>query len=141
MNKGSVPILARLRSLQADVRDDRAPALAECTADASVQVHACHGPARQVEVLRECLLHLFEDDPTLAGAAGNVRAVTGTYPVVGESGIVIKGQAFGGYIDARSGRRLAYHLVVNDVPITSINDLLAIFQDEGTISAILWRDF
>ncbi|MDJ0114570.1 exodeoxyribonuclease V subunit gamma, partial [Rhodococcus erythropolis] len=29
------------------------------------QVHACHGPARQVEVLRECLLRLFEDDPTL----------------------------------------------------------------------------
>ncbi len=83
----------------------------------------------------------FEDDPTLAGAAGNVRAVTGTYPVVGESGIVIKGQAFGGYIDARSGRRLAYQLVVNDVPITGINDLLAIIQDEGTITAILWRDF
>ena len=30
-----------------------------------MQIHACHGPTRQVEVLRECLLHLFQDDPTL----------------------------------------------------------------------------
>ena len=34
-------------------------------ADRSVQVHACHGPARQVEVLREVLLGLLSDDPTL----------------------------------------------------------------------------
>ena len=33
--------------------------------DRSVQVHACHGPARQVEVLREVLVGLMEDDPTL----------------------------------------------------------------------------
>jgi exodeoxyribonuclease V gamma subunit len=31
----------------------------------TVQVHACHGPGRQVEVLREVLLHAFEADPTL----------------------------------------------------------------------------
>ena len=30
-----------------------------------MQVHACHGPARQVEVLREVLLGLLQDDPTL----------------------------------------------------------------------------
>ncbi|HQR27197.1 MAG TPA: exodeoxyribonuclease V subunit gamma [Nocardioides sp.] len=34
-------------------------------ADRSVQVHACHGPARQVEVLREVVLGLLADDPTL----------------------------------------------------------------------------
>ena len=33
--------------------------------DTSVQVHSCHGPARQVEVLREVLLGLLADDPTL----------------------------------------------------------------------------
>ena len=33
--------------------------------DRSVQVHACHGRARQVEVLRDAILHLLEDDPTL----------------------------------------------------------------------------
>lgn len=33
--------------------------------DRSVQVHNCHGPARQVDVLREVLLGLLQDDPTL----------------------------------------------------------------------------
>jgi exodeoxyribonuclease V gamma subunit len=33
--------------------------------DRSVQVHACHGVARQVDVLREVLLGLLADDPTL----------------------------------------------------------------------------
>jgi exodeoxyribonuclease V gamma subunit len=33
--------------------------------DRSVQVHSCHGPARQVDVLREILLGLLADDPTL----------------------------------------------------------------------------
>lgn len=35
------------------------------TDDRSVQVHNCHGPARQVDVLREVLLGLLADDPTL----------------------------------------------------------------------------
>ncbi|MGA0878224.1 MAG: exodeoxyribonuclease V subunit gamma, partial [Ilumatobacteraceae bacterium] len=33
--------------------------------DGSVQVHACHGRARQVEVLRDALLHLLNADPSL----------------------------------------------------------------------------
>ncbi|HEX3546268.1 MAG TPA: exodeoxyribonuclease V subunit gamma, partial [Mycobacterium sp.] len=33
--------------------------------DRSVQVHSCHGPARQIDVLRELLLGLLADDPTL----------------------------------------------------------------------------
>jgi exodeoxyribonuclease V gamma subunit len=33
--------------------------------DRSVEIHACHGRARQVEVLRDAILHLLRDDPTL----------------------------------------------------------------------------
>ncbi len=33
--------------------------------DRSIQVHACHGAMRQVEVLREVLLGLLDDDPSL----------------------------------------------------------------------------
>ena len=33
--------------------------------DRSVQVHSCHGPARQIDVLREVLLGLLTDDETL----------------------------------------------------------------------------
>jgi exodeoxyribonuclease V gamma subunit len=53
-----------LGRLQTDLRDDRLPQPG-AAADDTVQVHACHGPARQVEVLREVLLRLFQDDPTL----------------------------------------------------------------------------
>jgi len=54
--------------LQADLRANAVGPAAERTLrpdDRSVQVHACHGPARQVEVLREVLLGLLADDPTL----------------------------------------------------------------------------
>ena len=57
-----------LRWLQQDLRanavGDAAGRVLE-PGDRSVQVHACHGPARQVDVLREVLLGLLEDDPTL----------------------------------------------------------------------------
>jgi len=33
--------------------------------DASIQVHACHGPMREVEVLHDYLLSLFQDEPSL----------------------------------------------------------------------------
>ena len=33
--------------------------------DRSIQVHSCHGPARQIDVLRDVLLGLLADDPTL----------------------------------------------------------------------------
>lgn len=82
----------------------------------------------------------FESDPTLAGAKGKVRAKTGTYAEGSAAGLVIKGQAFGGYIETKSGKHLIYQLVVNDVPISQLTDLLQIFQDQGTISAMLWRD-
>jgi D-alanyl-D-alanine carboxypeptidase len=83
----------------------------------------------------------FQSDPTLVGATGNVRAKTGTFGEGAEGQLILRGQAFGGYIDARGGRRLVYQLVVNEVEINNVNDSLTVFQDEGTISAILWRDF
>nr|WP_206037788.1 exodeoxyribonuclease V subunit gamma [Rhodococcus sp. HNM0569] len=60
---GPPPAASLLGTLQDDIAHDRAPSRAG--ADDSVQVHACHGPARQVEVLRDALLHAFADDPTL----------------------------------------------------------------------------
>ncbi len=53
--------------LQADLRADepRPEGRTLAEGDRSVQVHRCHGPARQVDVLREVLLGLLADDPTL----------------------------------------------------------------------------
>lgn len=88
----------------------------------------------------------FESEATLAPAKGQVHAKTGTYVGPDSSGnLLIKAQAFGGYINAKSGKKLAYVLLVNNVQFTDfpssvVDDLVQIFQDEGTISAILWRD-
>ncbi len=64
----------------------------------------------------------FESDRTLNGAKGRVHAKRGTYLTGSESGVVIKGHDFAGYTDARSGRRLIYQLVVNDVPVADRMD-------------------
>ena len=58
-----------LHELQRSIADnavagvDRRPELRHD--DDSVQVHACHGPARQVEVLREVIVGLLAKDPAL----------------------------------------------------------------------------
>lgn len=60
-----------LRLLQADIAADHAPGDADRAArevaadDRSMQVHACHGATRQVEVLRDVITDLLEQDPTL----------------------------------------------------------------------------
>ena len=59
-----------LGRLQHDLRANRAPGPDErrdrtWAGDDSVQVHACHGAARQVDVLREVLVGLLQDDPSL----------------------------------------------------------------------------
>ena len=64
-----------LEQVQTAIRDDRAPPAPGTrpdprpqlvAGDRSLQVHGCHGRARQVEVLRDLLLHRFGDDATLA---------------------------------------------------------------------------
>jgi len=64
-----------LQQIQDDVRADRRPAGSAggvvdqrpvlAPGDDSIRVHSCHGRGRQVEVLRDAVLHLLEDDPTL----------------------------------------------------------------------------
>ncbi|WP_323793199.1 exodeoxyribonuclease V subunit gamma [Nocardioides sp.] len=53
--------------LQSDLRADevRPAGRTLAASDRSVQVHRCHGASRQVDVLREVLLGLLADDPTL----------------------------------------------------------------------------
>ncbi|PZR58272.1 MAG: peptidase S13 [Candidatus Meridianibacter frigidus] len=82
----------------------------------------------------------FQKDSTLAGAAGQVHAKTGTYVAGSKVGPVLKGQALGGYITTRGGKHLTFELVVNNVPISGIEDVVKVFQDQGSIAAMLWRD-
>lgn len=85
----------------------------------------------------------FTSDPTLRGALGQVQAKTGTFvdPPLPDDRFVIRSEAFGGYIHAKSGRLLAYQLVVNDMqPVGRFADLVEVIQDLGVISAVIWRE-
>ncbi len=65
-----------LGAIQRDVRGDRAapgvplPGAADRrplldAADRSIEIHSCHGRARQVEVIRDAILHALAEDPCL----------------------------------------------------------------------------
>lgn len=56
-----------LHHLQADIAANALPDVPRAldAEDRSISVHACHGPARQVEVLREVISGLLADDDTL----------------------------------------------------------------------------
>ncbi len=67
LDGGAIPACTVLARLQRDIRADQAPAgdMAPRSEDRSVEFHTCHGPARQVDVLRDAISHLLADDPTL----------------------------------------------------------------------------
>lgn len=61
-----------LATLQADLcalrrraKDADPPPVALSEQDRSIEIHACHGPRRELEVLRELLLEAFEQDASL----------------------------------------------------------------------------
>ncbi|MSO87646.1 MAG: exonuclease V subunit gamma [Acidimicrobiia bacterium] len=56
-----------LQQVQADLRADQKPAgqLVPSADDRSLRIHSCHGASRQVEVLRDQILHLLADDDHL----------------------------------------------------------------------------
>ena len=116
---GDPPVDSLLGRLQADLRANRAPAEAACAADGSVQVHACHGVARQVEVLREVLVGLLQDDPTL-----QPRDVLVMCPDIDAYAPLIQG-AFG--LGDRAGAHPAHELNVRlaDRGLLHTNPLLA----------------
>lgn len=65
---GEGPPGSMLTWLQRDIWNATAPEERHVIhpSDPSIRVHSCHGPMRQVEVLRDALLALFEADPTLS---------------------------------------------------------------------------
>jgi PBP4 family serine-type D-alanyl-D-alanine carboxypeptidase len=74
---------------------------------------------------------------TTLASRGNVRAKPGTTIMPGADGesLELKAQNMAGYLTTKSGRRVAFALMVNDVgAITDIeSDVAAVFQDEARI--------
>lgn len=64
----SEPAVTLLTRLQHDLRTDTAPngSFEPHPDDRSLIIHSCHGNTRQVEILRDQILHLLTDDPTLS---------------------------------------------------------------------------
>lgn len=106
-----------LARVQSDIRTDTAPRPGTGRLDGSVEVHACHGPARQVEVLRECLLHLFQQDATL-----EPRDVLVMCPDVETYAPIVRA-TFGQGVLGHPGHRLRVRLA--DRALRQTNPLLA----------------
>ncbi|MGH6865609.1 MAG: D-alanyl-D-alanine carboxypeptidase/D-alanyl-D-alanine endopeptidase [Methyloceanibacter sp.] len=86
------------------------------------------------------LATIGKDPPNavIAPAFGRVFAKTGT--TLDATGL--KAQVFAGYIDAKSGKRLAYVVYVKNVsPIEGIGDIIKVFAEEGEISAYLYERY
>ena len=78
------------------------------------------------------LAHTGADLP----AKGHVFAKTGT--TIGEGELIAQNLA--GYIDARSGRPLAFAIFLNDAgPVESISDVTDVFEDEAVISNAIYE--
>lgn len=84
---------------------------------------------------------LAETGTTLPGR-GHVFAKTGTTLSADSDGVLqLKAQNLAGYIETKSGRKVAYALMVNDAgPVVDLaTDVGGVFQDEGEISSIIYE--
>jgi len=90
-------------------------------ADRSVQVHSCHGTARQIDVLREVLLGLLADDPTL-----EPRDILVMCPdIEAYAPLIVAGFGLGGVMQgAHPAHRLRVKLA--DRALTETNPLLTV---------------
>lgn len=107
--------------------------------DRSVQVHACHGPARQVDVLREVLLGLLADDPTLEPRDVLVMCPDiETYAPLINADFGLGDVLDGAHPAHRLRMRLADRALVQTNPLLGIaTQLLALAGSRATASEVL----
>ncbi len=141
-----------LARLQDDLRSGSSPAgdFELCLDDRSVQVHSCHGQARQVQVLRDVILHLLDDDPTLAeeDIAVLTPAIDQFAPLV-EAGFGVSAapstRAVGAEIDEASSNappRLRYRITDRSLreshpALAALDSLLALVSGRFSASEVL----
>jgi PBP4 family serine-type D-alanyl-D-alanine carboxypeptidase len=98
--------------------------------------------SRDADRVYQNALPILGVDGSLAGsgvslpAKGHVYAKTGTTLIDG----MLKAQNLAGYVEAKSGRRLAFALFLNDAgPIASISDVTEVFEDEAAITNAIYE--
>jgi exodeoxyribonuclease V gamma subunit len=111
-----------LGRLQADIRADRPPsgAVPVDPNDDSLRIHACHGKARQVEVMRDAILHLLDQDATL-----EPRDVIVMCPDI-EAFAPLVQAAFGIGTDEEVGARPRLRVRLADRSLRQTNPLLSV---------------
>lgn len=72
-------------------------------------------------------------------AIGHAHAKTGTLVSAENGKLLLQTKALAGYLDAASGKRYAFGVFVNDVPISGIDAVLAANSDIGAIVSQLYR--
>lgn len=100
---------------------------------------------------RSSLYPVYRDALSILGVDGSLAAV-GTN-VAGKNHIFVKSGAtvesgqmvamnMAGYIEAKSGRKLAYALFVNHAgPVTALTDTLEVFNDEAAVLGIVYAKY
>jgi exodeoxyribonuclease V gamma subunit len=107
--------------------------------DRSVQVHSCHGPARQIDVLREVLLGLLADDKTLEPRDILVMCPDiETYAPLIVAGFGLGDMIHGVHPAHRLRVRLADRSLVQTNPLLGVaSQLLALAGGRATSSEVL----
>jgi len=134
-----------LQLLQAGIRHDEPPERLNRAADPpallavddrSVQVHACHGRARQAEVVRDAITHLLAEDPTL-----EPRDIVVLCPDIDEMAPLLHA-AFGDGAEGSARPRLPYRLADRSLRQTNpvlgaVAELLALVDARLTATQVL----
>ena len=94
---------------------------------------------------------VYRNALSILGVDGSLAAIGQNVPgkehIAVKSGATVSGgqmiaMNMAGYIDAKSGRRLAYALFVNHAgPVTALTDTLDVFDDEATILGIVYARY
>jgi D-alanyl-D-alanine carboxypeptidase/D-alanyl-D-alanine-endopeptidase (penicillin-binding protein 4) len=72
-------------------------------------------------------------------AIGHAHAKTGTLVSAEGDKLLLETKALAGYLDAASGKRYAFGIFVNNVPISGVNAVLTANSDIGAIASQLYR--
>ena len=140
---GGVP-RSLLERVQHDVRAGNAPVgnFELGPDDRSIQLHSCHGRARQVQVLRDAILHLLVDDPTLREEDIIVLcpAIDQFVPLV-EAGFGISAEETAGVPTGATPRlfyRISDRSLRESYPVlAALDSLLALVSGRFTASEVL----
>ncbi len=147
VGRRSREVATLLGRIQADIRANRAPAGRSTNGadqrrivtsdDRSIQIHACHGRSRQVEVLRDAILGILADDSSI-----EPRDIVVMCPDVEAFAPIIEA-TFGAEVAATEGVgdlriRLADRSIRQTNPIaTVVSDLLELIGTRLTLADII----